>query len=82
MLPSRKIISSLYFTFLLFIFTLTISQLKTYIYTYFSKIGEGRITKKEAVVDNICNVCSCPINIIDPKRYAILRNVCKNFYGP
>ncbi|XP_069964930.1 uncharacterized protein [Bactrocera oleae] len=34
-----------------------------------SKIGEGRITKKEAVVDNICNVCSCPINIIDPKSF-------------
>ncbi|XP_050327317.1 titin [Bactrocera neohumeralis] len=34
-----------------------------------SKIGEGRIAKKEPVIDNICNVCSCPINIIDSKSF-------------
>ncbi|XP_049308726.1 titin, partial [Bactrocera dorsalis] len=41
-----------------------------------SKIGEGRIAKKEPVIDNICNVCSCPINIIDSKSF-ITCFVCK-----
>ncbi|XP_049318084.1 uncharacterized protein LOC125780236 isoform X1 [Bactrocera dorsalis] len=41
-----------------------------------SKIGEGRFAKKEPVIDNICNVCSCPINIIDSKSF-ITCFVCK-----
>uniref|UniRef100_A0A034VW97 Uncharacterized protein n=1 Tax=Bactrocera dorsalis TaxID=27457 RepID=A0A034VW97_BACDO len=44
--------------------------------TIIDKIGEGRFAKKEPVIDNICNVCSCPINIIDSKSF-ITCFVCK-----
>ncbi|XP_054090197.1 uncharacterized protein LOC128919751 isoform X2 [Zeugodacus cucurbitae] len=34
-----------------------------------SKIGEGRFTKEEPVIDNTCNVCSRQIHIIDTKSF-------------